>query len=254
LFETVEKRCFFLLCGRNNTEPAISIKLGINAFDDARQKKNLQCNITLEQLIIEYNNEILKALTSTILQYKILFNFSDLHPAPGPSKLNKKRTLQRMIELQAPLYVLKKQLLRSTLAGDHDESIRKFHAKFLREKEEAKPEAVKKKEMKDKQVETAQKMRKLDKQLMELNLDVAIELRKIYFGLAADKDEYVTSGQTLLEVGIDNQSITIVKEDKKCKATVFGASITTLNSFELLFMFANKLKKVSTIYLDNMAI
>lgn len=97
-------------------------------------------------------------------------------------------------------------------------------------------------------------MRKLDKQLTELNLDVAIQLRKIYFGLAADKDEYVTTGQTLLEVGIDNQSITIVKEDRKCKATVFGASITTLNSFELLFMFANKLKKVSTIYLDNMAI
>lgn len=108
--------------------------------------------------------------------------------------------------------------------------------------------------MKEKQVETAQKMRKLDKQLAELNLDVAIQLRKIYFGLAADKDEYVTTGQTLLEVGIDNQSITIVKEDKRCKATVFGASVTTLNSFELLFMFANKLKKVSTIYLDNMAI
>lgn len=253
-FETVEKRCFFLLCGKLNTDPAIAIELGINAFDDARQKKNLQCNIALDQLIIEYNNEILKALTSTVLGFKILFNFSDLHPAPGPSKLNKKRTLQRMIELQAPLYVLKKQLLRQTLGGDHDENIRKFHAKFLQEKEEAKPEAVKKKEMKDKQVETAQKMRKLDKQLAELNLDVAIQLRKIYFGLAADKDEYVTSGQTLLEVGIDNQSITIVKEDKKCKATVFGASITTLNSFELLFMFANKLKKVSTIYLDNMAI
>jgi hypothetical protein len=58
--------------------------------------------------------------------------------------------------------------------------------------------------MKDKQIETAQKMRKLDKQLAELNLDVAIQLRKIYFGLAADKDEYVTSGQTMLEVGIDN--------------------------------------------------
>lgn len=111
-FETVEKRCFFLLCGKLNTDPAIAIELGINAFDDARQKKNLQCNIALDQLIIEYNNEILKALTSTVLQYKILFNFSDLHPAPGPSKLNKKRTLQRMIELQAPLYVLKKYLLR----------------------------------------------------------------------------------------------------------------------------------------------
>ena len=97
-FETVEKRCFFLLCGKLNTDPAIAIELGINAFDDARHKKNLQCNIALDQLIIEYNNEILKALTSTILQFKIVFNFSDLYPAPGPSKLNKKRTLQRMIE------------------------------------------------------------------------------------------------------------------------------------------------------------
>ena len=55
-------------------------------------------------------------------------------------------------------------------------------------------------------------------------------------------------------MGIDNQSINIVKEERKCKASVFGASITTLNSFELLFMFSNKLKKVSTIYLDNMAL
>lgn len=154
-FETVEKRCFFLLSGKLNTDPAIAIELGINAFDDARQKKNLQCNIALDQLIIEYNNEILKALTSTILQFKILFNFSDLHPAPGPSKLNKKKTLQRMIELQAPLYVLKKQLLRSTLAGDYDAKIKSYHAKFLKEKEDAKPEAQKKKEMKEKQVETA---------------------------------------------------------------------------------------------------
>ena len=159
-----------------------------------------------------------------------------------------------MIELQAPLYVLKKVLLKQTLQGDFDDLIKKFHAQFLKEKEDEKPEAVKKKEMKDKQIETAQKMRKLDKQLAELNLDVAIQLRKIYFGLAADKDEYVTSGQTMLEVGIDNQSINIIKEEKRCKASVFGASVTTLNSFELLFMFANKLKKVSTIYLDNMAI
>jgi hypothetical protein len=62
-FETVEKRCFFSLCGKLNTDPAIGIELSINAFDDARQKKKLTCIIGLDQLIIEYNNEILKALT-----------------------------------------------------------------------------------------------------------------------------------------------------------------------------------------------
>lgn len=87
-FSQVEKRCFFLLCGKLSNEPAISIEVGINAFDDPRIKKNLQCNIALDQLIIEYNNEILKNITSLVLQYKVLFNFSDLHPAPGPSKFN----------------------------------------------------------------------------------------------------------------------------------------------------------------------
>lgn len=57
-----------------------------------------------------------------------------------------------MIELQAPLYVLKKALLRSSLT---DEAIKTYHMQFLKEKEEAKPESVKKKEMKDKQIETA---------------------------------------------------------------------------------------------------
>jgi hypothetical protein len=43
-----------------------------------------------------------------------------------------------MIELQAPFYVLKKALLRSTLS---DEAIKNFHLKFLKDKEDAKPEA-----------------------------------------------------------------------------------------------------------------
>ena len=35
---------------------------------------------------------------------------------------------------------------------------------------------------------------------------------------------------------------------------MFGASITTLNSYEMLFVFANKLKKVASIYGDNLAV
>lgn len=40
-FERIEKRCFFLICGRNPNDCAISISIGINAFDDPRIKKNL---------------------------------------------------------------------------------------------------------------------------------------------------------------------------------------------------------------------
>lgn len=38
-FEQVEKRCFFVLCGKTSTDPAIAIDLGVNAFDDPRVKK-----------------------------------------------------------------------------------------------------------------------------------------------------------------------------------------------------------------------
>jgi hypothetical protein len=40
-FETVEKRCFFVLCGKQSNDCAISLEFGVNAFDDPRKKKNL---------------------------------------------------------------------------------------------------------------------------------------------------------------------------------------------------------------------
>ena len=50
--------------------------------------------------MIEYNNEILKNLTSiAAVDYRIFFNFTDLHPAVGPSKINKKKCLWRIIEM-----------------------------------------------------------------------------------------------------------------------------------------------------------
>ncbi len=76
----------------------------------------LNFRFELDQLIIEYNNEILKALTNLALQYRIGFNFTDLYPAPGPSKINKRRNLHRMIELQAPLFLIKKMVLKKGMA------------------------------------------------------------------------------------------------------------------------------------------
>lgn len=53
---------------------------------------------------------------------------------------------------------------------------------------------------------------------------------------------------------MENQNIHIAKENLFCKAAVFGAFIKTLNRFELLFMFANKLQKISKMYLENVAV
>lgn len=76
-------------------------------------------------------------------------------------------------------------------------------------------------------------------------------MRRIYFGLTGDKEDYLTANQTLFELGLDNMIIALNKKDHNCKATVLGISVTALNSFEMLFIFANKLKKVTKIYTEN---
>jgi len=38
------------------------------------------------------------------------------------------------------------------------------------------------------------------------------------------------------------------------KASVFGYYISTLNRYELIFMFFQKLQKISKMYLENMAV
>ena len=197
------------MCGKQATEGIVTIEFGINAFDDPRTKKNLCANILLDQIIIEYNSEILKNLTNLGLSYKAAFMYSDLNPATGPSKLNKKKTLQRMIELQAPLYSLRKILLQKSMGKNIDNSIKKYHKQFLANIEKQKPHSQKQRELKDKQIETINKIKKIDKTLIDLNFDVAVCLRHIYFGLAGEKDDYLTSNKTLLELDVENQNITL---------------------------------------------
>ena len=100
-------------------------------------------------------------------------------------------------------------------------------------------------EMKEKQFSTVQKIKDIDKKLNDLNFDVNVALKKIYLGVTGDRDDPFVSSQTLLEFGIDNQSISLTKQDFKCKVSIFGISFTTLNSFEMLFIFANKLNKTA---------
>jgi hypothetical protein len=57
--ESVEKRCFFLMCGRQNLDSAISIDIVINAFDNPSVAKKITMAISIDNIIIEYCNEIL---------------------------------------------------------------------------------------------------------------------------------------------------------------------------------------------------
>ena len=107
-FEQIERSCFFALCGTGLNNAGVSINVKLNLFHDPKKTKmGLQCNVTLDQCLIEYNNDILKALTNLGVQYKIGFMFSDLTTAIGPTAKNRHRCLQRRIELQAPLYALR---------------------------------------------------------------------------------------------------------------------------------------------------
>lgn len=83
---------------------------------------------------------------------------------------------------------------------------------------------------------------------------MSVGLKQIHLGLTADKDDPFIANQTLLEFGIENQTINLTKEDFKCKVSVFGIYLTALNSFEMLYMFVNKLKKVSLLYKEDLAV
>ena len=83
---------------------------------------------------------------------------------------------------------------------------------------------------------------------------MSVGFNNIYLGVTADRDDHFVANQTLLEFGIDNQSVSLIKQDFKCKVSVFGISVSTLNSFEMLFIFALKLQKVAMMYKDDLAV
>lgn len=87
------------MCGYQKEDPFIQIDISVNAFDDPAIKKKITANITLNQIITEYCSEIFYNMTSMILQFKDLFNYSDLKRAPFKSKKSKKnlRDIERKV-------------------------------------------------------------------------------------------------------------------------------------------------------------
>jgi hypothetical protein len=95
--QSIEKRCFFLMCGKQTnigTTGAITVDAVVNAFDDPALKKKITLAVAQDQIIIEYNSELLKSFTELALEYRIAFNYSDLVKAPGGKKLSIERKTQ----------------------------------------------------------------------------------------------------------------------------------------------------------------
>ena len=64
-FEQIERCCFFAFCGAVNNSAGLSINVKLNLFHDPKKTKmTLGCQLTLDQLVFEYNNDILKSLTN----------------------------------------------------------------------------------------------------------------------------------------------------------------------------------------------
>lgn len=96
--DSVDKRCFLLLCGKQpNIDAFLTIDISANIFDEPGLKKKINLNMCIDQIIVEYCNDIMKSLTDLGIQYKLAFNYSDMKPAKGPNKLNKKRGLQTTV-------------------------------------------------------------------------------------------------------------------------------------------------------------
>ena len=207
---------------------------------------NADCNITLDRLIIEYNNDILKALTKLGVEYKILFMFSDLRPAPGPTSKNRHRYLQRTIQYQTAIYSLRLALLKKSLTCKIDvvqNTIAKIGSEIKKAKEEEeKKDHVKYQMMqKDQRKNIRKTLEKVDKAIQELNAKANIQINKIYLGLTNDQENTQLPGQTMLEAGLSDQCIKFQKDGQVIRASVFGYYVSALNRLEVLFSFFSRL-------------
>jgi CRISPR/Cas system-associated endonuclease Cas1 len=109
--ERVEKRCFFLLCGKTPLESAITVDLQFNILEDPGLKKKIVLNVTIDQLLIEYGNDITKNLMKLILQYRHILSYGDLYRCPKGRKKGK-YPLYKLIAFQIPFYVVRKLVLK----------------------------------------------------------------------------------------------------------------------------------------------
>lgn len=84
--------------------------------------------------------------------------------------------------------------MENTITLDNDKALDKIQAEWNKAKEEkAQEDHVEvQKKTKQKQIEIQKTLQKVDKHIADLNLDVTIQINKVYLGLANDRDDYFT--------------------------------------------------------------
>jgi hypothetical protein len=113
-------------------------------------------------------------MTQIILQFRHIFNYSDLYKSPNVRGVHLyKKSLQRRIELQAPLYALRKALLHSAWITSK-EAILNYQLKLWEFKKQNKSKQEKKKEQKEKEMIILRTIKNIDSKLDNINFDVSI--------------------------------------------------------------------------------
>ena len=105
--DLIEQRCFFLFAGTDvDKGAAFSVSTQVLKFDDPNMPVNLNCNIKVDNFMIEECSDAIFSLTQMIPDFKTVLRFDDLYPKPA--SLN----LERYIKNRAPLLYLKNEIIR----------------------------------------------------------------------------------------------------------------------------------------------
>jgi len=177
--------------------------------------------------------------------FQEVFSIGSLRPN------SKKYPIERKILHLVPIMILRNKLLnkaiKATIGGV------KAYQQALRNDEKPDPVEVKIR-IKKNEEKTIKSIKNLDAQLEDLNFSIEFLINNVYFGMVGDKDDIFVPGLTLLEFGIERQAIRLEKQDFRCKSSLFGITLTTLNSYEMIFSFVKRLQKQFKQYEDALAI
>ncbi len=103
------ERVFLLIEGYPQ---ALEIALGVNAFKEETEKTNLTLTLTLQNIWIEYTNNLVRNLAEVGLAFNNASKLGNYTIPPSPY------AMQRQIELYTPLYIVKESFGLMILAED----------------------------------------------------------------------------------------------------------------------------------------
>ena len=212
----------------------LELNFTADMFTDPKEKQSIYANIDIENIRIEYGNDIIKTLAETGYSFRGASSLGEVAIAPGPE------VFQRKIELWTPWYLVAQAFMTH---GFDD-----FNAKKgLGKEEQEENQKIAKENAKRAAKQTQKALANLDKQLKPLNFKFILAVQGLFFSLNTNFE----NKRNLLQITTEPIKAMLVKENQNFGLSVMGIRIMTNSSFELLFQFSQQMQKTLAIYLDN---